>query len=190
MALGFGDTMFPSQYFGTREVPLRTYEKTGIQIELGEQITDIRRALAELSRTKRNFTRRDLHTKWEEIDDLVLHLLTRAVTLAEPRGVAVQSMLRRAPKLVREEDGQVSYDAWYGYTLRWMALILRMLDEAQLLLTEESPMPDWTGPLYNEALESAWGDTEALEEGEEEGQRKPARSDRPSDFEERFVGGA
>ena len=45
-------------HFETRDIPARTYEKTGMQIEIGEQITDIRRALAELSRKKKQLTRK------------------------------------------------------------------------------------------------------------------------------------
>ncbi len=165
--------------FETRDIPARTYEKTGMQIELGEQITDIRRALAELSRKKKQLTRRDLHEKWEEIDDLVLNLLSRTVTLAEPRGVPIRSIMRDPPELVRDEDGMVLYADWYDYTLRWMALILRMLDEAQLLLTEEGPMPDWATPLFGEARGQAFegvDEAEDLERNEEEDEAKQSVS--------------
>ncbi len=146
----------PSSHFDTRETPLRTYEKTGILIELGEQITNIRYELTDLSKTRRDMPMRDLHIRMETVDELVDHLLSRTITLAEPRGVGVKSMLHKAPKLAAEGEFGVAYDDWYVYILQWMQLILRALDEAQLLLTEESPQPDWTTPLLEDARGIAW----------------------------------
>ena len=152
--------------FETRDIPARTYEKTGMQIEIGEQITDIRRALIGLSRIRRDLPRRDLHHKWEYIDDMVWNLFSYTVTLAEPRGVPVRSILRNLPELTRDKKGHVFWEDWYANTLEWMSLILRMLDEAQLLLTEEGPMPDWATPLLGEALGVALGEED--EEDEED----------------------
>ncbi len=141
-----------------RGTPYTTHEKVGIQLSLYDQIEQIRNKLSELSRIKKQLTRRDLHEKWEEIDDLVESLLSRAIVLSEPRGVNINRIIGRLPPelVAKGRDGEVLWREWYTYILKWMQKIVRILDEAQLLLTEQQFEPDWVTPTIQEAEGTVW----------------------------------
>ncbi len=161
---------FPDSPGFERGTPYTTHEKVGIQLSLYDQIEQIRNKLSELSRIKKQLPRRDLHEKWEEIDDLVESLLSRAVVLSEPRGVNINRIIgRNPPRLVAKgRDGAVLWREWYTYIRTWMQHIVRILDEAQLLLTEQQYDPDWVTPLQSDAETGVWPYEDFEDEDEDE----------------------